>query len=159
MKLKPINWVAQDNTHLAVFMGITLAVHLDKDGTFTASLSGIPNQRPEFQKMFDTLDEAKAYAMDTLLNREINKCFVVETTETFKPDDVFYHVWEDFKDPSFPKPATYILHVSFHDFYSGKHTETVGFLHSKGYRRVDTTEVHNNDMGYAMAIKFELIGD
>lgn len=34
-------------------MGITLAVHLDKDNTYTASLSGIPNQRPEFQKLFE----------------------------------------------------------------------------------------------------------
>ena len=64
MRLKPINWVADGTTHLAVVMGVTLAVHLDKDNTYTASLPGIPNQRPEFQKLFETADKAKEYATD-----------------------------------------------------------------------------------------------
>ena len=73
MKLKPINWVTDGTTQLAVVMGVTLTVHLDKDNTYTASLSGIPNQRPEFQKLFETADKAKEYAVQDvkeLMERE-----------------------------------------------------------------------------------------
>lgn len=81
MQLKPINWVTDHLEHtdiyLADIMGITLSVMPDKDGTFTASLTGVPRQRPEFAKRFKTPEEAKAYAVNTMLQREIAKYFVL----------------------------------------------------------------------------------
>lgn len=94
MKLKPINWVADGTTHLAVVMGVTLAVHLDKDNTYTASLSGVPNQRPEFQKLFETANKAKEYAVGTLLQREIMKHFIDEPDELQKSDGMYDLLFE-----------------------------------------------------------------
>lgn len=80
MKLKPINWVTDhleySDYYVAVVMGITLAVIPDEDGTFTASLSGVPYQRPELQKGLSNTTSAKEYAEQVLLKRELNKHFM-----------------------------------------------------------------------------------
>lgn len=79
MKLKPINWTIDQvhcsDVHTAIVMGVTLAVVRDKDGTYTASLSNVPKQRPELQKGFKTVTDAKKYAEGKLLKRELNKYF------------------------------------------------------------------------------------
>lgn len=151
MNLKPITWTTQDQTHLAIVMGITLAVHLDKDGTYTASLSGVPNQRPEFQKMFETADKAKEYAVDTLLQREIMKHFTDEPDEPQKPDGVYDHVWEDFKHGAIPD--RYELNVPMYDMSFGTHDKTVNYLYSLGYRR---TAVQQRADDFSHDLLFEL---
>ena len=79
MKLKPIKWDSHNSTQIAVVMGVVLTVCRDTDGTWTASLSGVPGQRPEIQKLFSTAEMAKAYAVDELLRYELKKHF--ELTE------------------------------------------------------------------------------
>lgn len=84
MKLKPLNWVKQPDylqhaeRYYCYVMGITLGVILDPDSTYTASLSGIVGQRPEYQKGFETAAQAKHYAEHTLLTREIKRYFYDE---------------------------------------------------------------------------------
>lgn len=151
MKLKPINWVADGTTHLAVVMGITLAVHLDKDNTYTASLSGVPNQRPKFQKLFETADKAKEYAVDTLLQREIMKHFTDEPDELQKPYGVYDHVWEDFKHGA--KPDRYVLNVPMYDMSFGTHDPTVNYLYSLGYQ---CTAVRQREDDFSHDLLFEL---
>lgn len=75
LKLKKLNWVERAGIHQMVVMGIIFAAFEDKDGTFTVSMSGIPNRRPEMQKEFATLDKAKEYAVSTMLAREIKRYF------------------------------------------------------------------------------------
>ena len=151
MNLKPITWTTQDQTHLATVMGVTLAVHLDKDNTYTASLSGVPNQRPEFQKLFKTADKAKEYAVDTLLQREIMKHFTDEPDEPQKPDGVYDHVWQDMNSGEIPD--RYVLNVQMSDMSFGTHNPTVNYLHSLGYRR---TAVQQRADDFSHDLLFEL---
>lgn len=150
MKLKPINWIADGTTHLAVVMGVTLAVHLDKDGTYTASLSGIPNQRPEFQKLFATADKAKEYAVNTLLQREITKHFENKPDEPQKPDGVYPHVWQDMNSDELPKH--YALNVQMSDMSFGTHNPTVNYLYSLGYRRT-AVQQRADDFSYDIILE------
>ena len=133
MKLNTIKWEAHNNSQIAVVMGITLAVHKDTDGTWTASLSGVPNQRPEFQKLFVSAAKAKEYAVDNLLRREIKKHFVFGPEEPKKPDGVYDNVWDDLKNGD--RPEKYVLNVTISDMSFGKHAPTVDYLYSLGYRR------------------------
>lgn len=77
--IKPLVWAEHGDTHIAHFLGITLAVHLDKDGTYTASLSGVHDKRPEYEKSFETLDWAKRYAERTMLRTELNRVLEQDT--------------------------------------------------------------------------------
>lgn len=151
MNLKPITWTTQDQTHLATVMGITLAVHLDEDGTYTASLSGVPNQRPEFQKMFETADKAKDYAVNTLLQREIAKHFTIEPDEPQKPDGVYDHVWQDMNSGELPNH--YVLNVQMSDTSSDTYSPTINYLYSLGYRR---TAVQQRADDFSHDLLFEL---
>lgn len=155
MKLKPINWTTQDHTHLAVVMGIQLAVFPDKDGTWTASLSGVPNQRPELQKLFDSEDKAKGYAVDVLLQREINKHFTDELTLPQKTDGIYNRVWNDFvasKDDG--KPDRYTLNVSMEHISFGRHVPTVEYLHSMGYKKL-AIQQRSDDFSYDILFGLE----
>ena len=153
MQLKTIKWDAHNNTQIAVVMGITLAVHKDTDGTWTASLSGVPNQRPELQKLFDNEETAKEYAVDNLLHHEIKKHFVFEPVEPKKPDGVYDNVWDDFKNGD--KPDRYVLNVTIDHMSFGKHTPTVTYLYGLGYRRVS---MRQRDLDFSHDVVFAYQG-
>lgn len=77
MELKPIRWVISPPVITTVVMGVELAVILDKDGSYTVSCT-VGTRRPEIQKMFRNITEAKRYAIDVMLARELKRYFIGE---------------------------------------------------------------------------------
>lgn len=75
LKRKPLRWIELEaQRELAQFMGIVFHVFADKDNTFTVSCVQ-PNRRSEYAKNFATLDDAKQYAENVMLERVIKEYF------------------------------------------------------------------------------------
>lgn len=151
MKLKRICWELQDGVHVSHVMGVTLAVHLDKDGTYTACLSGMPNRRPEIQKSFSSSDKAKQYAIDVLLRRELDRYFIIESTPPARPKGVYRRVWKDFYMGVLPN--RYLMKVPVSDVGLGKQLASIQYLESLGYKQ---TSVQQDLFNFVYSYAFEL---
>lgn len=75
VKLKPLKWVVEGNTHQAEILGAVLSVYPTEHGKYAARIN-LPNKRPEMETSLDTLDEAKRYAERILLVRELSRYFI-----------------------------------------------------------------------------------
>lgn len=69
-KLKPLEWQKDGSTHFVVFMGVVLSViQCPKTGKYRYCLSNLM-KRPEIEDGFDTLQDAKLFAL-AMLKQEL----------------------------------------------------------------------------------------